>query len=135
MKSTLTSFGPTIHSSGRLPAPLNSHVGRLRTVNTIAIQIERFVDDHQPGFVECRLVDALGRSHLFIEKIPVVTTANIWSDSSYPQVGVIACEIESESIDGEGRTLSYVNTERPWTVESTEGVTRFVVLSSQVVRQ
>ena len=104
-------------------------------MNAIAIQIERFVDDHQPGFVECRLVDALGRSHLFIEKIPVVTTADIWSDSSYPQVGAIACEIESESIDVQGRALSHVNTGRPWSIESAEGVTRFVVLSFQVVRQ
>lgn len=114
---------------------MNSHVGRLKPVNAIAIQIERFVDDHQPGFVECRLVDAHGLSHLFVEKIPVVTAANIWSHSSYPQIGAIACEIESESIDAEGRMIAHVNTVQPWSVESTEGLTRFVVLASQVVRK
>jgi len=104
-------------------------------VNAIAIEIERFVDEHQPGFVECSLVDALGCSHHFIEKIPIVTTVDIWSDSTFPQAGSIACEVESVSIDAEGRAVSHVNTARPWSVESTEGVTRFVVLSSQVVRQ
>lgn len=103
-------------------------------MKAISIQIERFVDDDQPGFVECRLVDADGRSHMFIEKLPVVTSLNLWSDSSYPQAGTIACEIESESVDVAGRKLAQVNTERPWGVESTEGVSRFLVLSSQVVR-
>lgn len=101
----------------------------------ISVQIERFVDEHQPGFVECRLVDADGRSHQFIEKLPIVTSANLWSDSSYPQAGTIACEIESESIDAAGRRLVQVSTERPWSVESTEGISRFLVLSSQVVQR
>jgi len=104
-------------------------------VTAVSIQIERFIDDHQPGFVECRLVDAFGRSHLFVEKIPIVTAANLWSDSSYPQAGEIACEILSESIDATGRKLAHVNTDRPWSVESTEGVSSFVVLTSQVVQQ
>ena len=103
-------------------------------MTVISIQIERFIDDHQPGFVECRLVDANGQSHMFIEKLPIVTSANLWADSSYPQAGTIACEIESESIDAAGRKLVQVSTERPWAVESTEGVSRFFVLSSQVVR-
>jgi len=104
-------------------------------VTAISIQIERFVDDHQPGFVECRLVDAFGRSHLFVEKLPIVTAADLWSDSSYPQAGEITCEIVSESVDAAGRKLVQVNTDRPWSVESTEGVSSFVVLTSQMVQQ
>ena len=34
----------------------------------IAIQIVRFVDTNQPGFVECSLRDAAGREHFFVEK-------------------------------------------------------------------
>ena len=103
-----------------------------KSVTTISVQIERFVDDHQPGFVECLLVDALGQSHLFIEKVPIVTTANLRSDSSYPQMGTIACEVELELSDEQGRNLLRVSTERPWSVESTEGISCFWVLSSQV---
>lgn len=101
---------------------------------TISVQIERFVDDHQPGFVECRLVDASGRSHLFVEKVTVVTTLNLGPHSSYPLVGTIGCEVESKLSDDEGRELVHVNTERPWGVESTEGISRFLVLSAQVVQ-
>jgi hypothetical protein len=104
-------------------------------VTAVIIQIEKFVDDHQPGFVECRLVDAFGQSHLFVEKVPIVTVANLRSDRPYPQAGEIACEIVSESFDAAGRKLVEVNTDRPWSVESTEGVSSFVVLTSQVVKQ
>lgn len=100
----------------------------------LAVQIERFVDDHFPGFVECRLTDAFGRLHLFIEKIPVVTTENLWSDSAYPCVGTIECEVESSLIDEQGRELSWVNTGHPWSIESTEGISSFLVLSSQVAQ-
>jgi hypothetical protein len=51
----------------------------------VTVQISRFVDEHQPGFVECILMDALGESHLFVEKVPVVSTDDLWSTSSYPQ--------------------------------------------------
>lgn len=104
-------------------------------MTAIAIQIERFVDDYQPGFVECRLVDAEGLSHLFVEKLPIVSAEDLWSNSLYPQPGAIACDVEEEWIDKSGRSLAKVNTERPWSVESTTGATRFVVLSSQVVRR
>lgn len=107
----------------------------LEIMIAVTVQIERFVDDHFPGFVECRLVDALGYSHLFIEKVPVVTTENLGSDSSYPCAGTIACEVESELSDEQGRKLLRVNTGRPWSVESTEGLSSFLVLSSQVVSQ
>jgi hypothetical protein len=101
-------------------------------VLALSIQIERFVNDHQPGFVECRLVDVFGRSHLFVEKVPVVTTAHLGPGSTYPCAGQIACEVESASNDAQGRKLLQVNTGRPWGVESTGGVSSFWVLSAQV---
>jgi hypothetical protein len=98
----------------------------------LSIQIDRFVDDHQPGFVECSLIDAHGTRHLFLEKVPVVTAEHLWSDSTYPSPGVIACRIERELKDQTGQTLLQVNTELPWHVESTTGETRFVVQIGQV---
>ena len=104
-------------------------------MHAISIVITRFVNEHQPGFVECTLLDALSQPHFFVEKVPVVTTEDLWSNSSYPRLGIIACEVESEWNDETGRTLVRVNTERPWGVESIAGATQFVVLSSQIVRK
>src|SRR5512139_346408 len=89
-------------------------VGRTEIVTAVTVQIERFVDEYQPGFVECRLVDAEGQSHLFIEKVPIVSTEDLWSTSTYPVAGAIACEVEAEWKDSQGRALLKVSTERPW---------------------
>jgi hypothetical protein len=99
----------------------------------VSIQITRFVDPGQPGFVECVLIDAHGKSHAFIEKVPVVTHLDLWSDSTYPVADFIACEIEAELVDSSGRALARINTERPWGMESSTGETHFVVLASQLV--
>lgn len=94
----------------------------------LAVKIVRFVDEHQPGFVECELADIEGRIHRFIEKIPVVTRADLWSDSTYPQPGVIRCELLEMWSDAEGRQVARVSTERPWAITSTEGLHEFVVV-------
>jgi hypothetical protein len=98
----------------------------------LAVEISRFIDEHQPGFVECALVDAHGFRHLFHEKSPVVSEENLLSTSQYPRPGVIACEVQEQWQDAEGRSLVQVTTERPFGVESTSGQSRFVVLSSQL---
>lgn len=103
-------------------------------MTAVAISIECFVDEHQPGFVECRLVDAHGQSHLFVEKAPVVSSEDLGPASVYPRPGVIGCVVEAEWTDAQGRALARVDTERPWSVASTTGATRFVVLASQIVR-
>jgi hypothetical protein len=99
----------------------------------VAVSIIRFVDEHQPGFVECELTDAFGQTHSFVEKVPIVTVENLWSDSIYPRAGGISCEVKQEWQDDAGRSLVKVDTERPWRVESTAGATTFVVLSSQML--
>ena len=98
----------------------------------VNVQISRFVDAHQPGFVECVLVDASGRSHVIVEKVPVVSDEDLWSTSAYPRPGFIACEIEEEWVDEDGQALVRVSTARPWSIESSTGQTEFVVLASQV---
>ncbi len=103
-------------------------------MTAVAVEITRFVDEWQPGIVECTLVDAQGKPHKFIEKVPIVTEEPLWSDSNYPCAGVIACEVEAEFTDSAGRALARIDTERPYSVESSTGETKFVVLASQVVR-
>jgi hypothetical protein len=98
----------------------------------VTIEITRFVDEYQPGIVECTLIDALGQTHMFIEKAPIVSDKNLWTTSSYPCSGTIDCEIEDEWKNAEGASLVRINTERPWHVESTTGENRFTVFSSQM---
>jgi hypothetical protein len=96
----------------------------------LAIEISRLIDDYFPGFVECTLVDAHGVRHLFHEKSPIVSNENLQATSQYPQPGVIRCEILDKWEDTEGRSLVQVTTERPDGVESTSGLSCFVVLPS-----
>ena len=97
------------------------------------IQIERYVDSAFPGFVECAFVDAHGREHRFVEKVPVVTLEALHEGSEYPRIGQVACEIESSWVADDGRALSRVTTQRPWGIESDEGVSEFE-LTTQVLR-
>ena len=40
---------------------------------SISVQIVRFVDGHQPGLVECELIDAEGRRHIIVDKYLLVS--------------------------------------------------------------
>ena len=99
---------------------------------SLLVQIDRFVDEHQPGFVECSLVDASGKKHTFIEKSPIVSTEHLFFASEYPKPGLIACQVEQEFLGATGENLVQVNTNLPWHVESVVGETQFVVLKNQV---
>jgi hypothetical protein len=96
-------------------------------VPILPIQILRFVDEHQPGFVECAFRDANGAEHRFVEKAPVVSLENLSSSSVYPRAGALACEVEATWVANDGHALSRISTERPWGIESTEGLWQFVV--------
>jgi hypothetical protein len=99
----------------------------------VAVRITRFVDDHFPGFVECELIDAAGSSHIFVEKVAVVTTEALGSSSCYPCEGVIDCNVLAQWANADGVWHSRIDTSTPWGVESSAGVTEFVVASSQIV--
>ena len=96
------------------------------------VEIVRFVDSHQPGFVECAITDAQGSKHLFVEKLPVVTVEALSENSSYPRRGTIQCVLLERWRDATGTELVSVDTSKPWSIESTAGQTRFEVLASQV---
>ncbi len=66
---------------------------------SVAIEIVRYTDDHQPGWVECRLRDVHGHDWLFVEKVPLVTSAYLDIDSDYPRPGSIGVTVLKRSGD------------------------------------
>ncbi|MDI3282264.1 hypothetical protein [Polyangium sp. 15x6] len=94
----------------------------------VQVQIVRFADDAQPGWVECHLIDAHGRRWSFLEKVPVVTLAPLDEQSEYPQPGIVACEVLTRR-----GGIARIDTAQPWAIESTEGETQFDVQESLLV--
>jgi hypothetical protein len=102
----------------------------------LQVQIVRFVKEYQPPIVEAQLVDSNGRRcHTFVDKVPIFT--DDWPDSnshcSHPVA--IRCELLSQWWEAQGRENSRVTTEKPDAVDSTAGISRFEVLSSQLVNE
>ena len=60
---------------------------------SVRVEIARYTDGHQPGFVECRLTDADGRVWSFEEKVPVVCDEDLDAGSRYPRPGSVGCAI------------------------------------------
>jgi|SRR5450631_1847617 hypothetical protein len=100
----------------------------------IKVTIVRYISDEpQPGIVECQLEDAHGHQWSFVEKTAIVSTQNLDAQATYPQEGVIACEMLQRSLDGARREVIRVDTERPWHIESVEGETKFDVLPESLI--
>jgi hypothetical protein len=102
-------------------------------MHTLAVEIVRFVDDHQPGWVECEFVDAEGRRHTIVDKVPILSLEPLEATSKYPQAGFVQCEVLNRWEDDKGRKLARISTARPIDIESTEGLSEFVVLSAQLI--
>ena len=102
------------------------------TVNNLAVEIVRYVRDDQPGWVACEFMDAEGRRHTIVDKVPVVSSEMLDASSQYPRPGFVGCTVLREWRDVNGRDLARVSTETPRWIESTEGLTEFVVLSRQL---
>jgi hypothetical protein len=99
----------------------------------VRVNISRYGDDSFPGWVEFRLVDALGHEHVFEEKVPVVAKADLNAAGSYPQSGVIACVVLGRSESDDGRQLVHIDMQTPWGIESVAGRSRFDVFPEQLV--
>ena len=80
----------------------------------IRAQIVRWVSDDFPGFVECRFVDTLSREWSVIEKLPVVTDADLRSSSQFPQPALIALEVVGGGQDDAGREIAEITTVTPF---------------------
>jgi hypothetical protein len=77
-------------------------------------------------------VDAEGKEHRFLEKVPVVTARALDARSQYPQPGFIACQVVSPQLTA-GQEVVCVDTERPWGIQSSEGRSRFHVRPDQLI--
>lgn len=98
----------------------------------IKVSITSWLDDHQPGWVECELRDYAGVVHVFREKAPVVSSMVLGRDSHFPLPGVIACSVAGRR-STDGREVVSVSTRLPWGVESTTGRSQFDVDSRCLV--
>lgn len=99
----------------------------------IKVTIERFTDEHNPGWVTCSFVDAAGLLHLFEEKVPVVSEEDLDANSEYPRPGTIGCQVISVRWAADGREIVLVDTEKPWAIESKAGGSRFEIHRDQLL--
>jgi hypothetical protein len=91
----------------------------------LRVQIVRFVDkEPQPGIVESRFCDAHGVVHSIVDKVPIFTTAALWSDSEYPQPGSVGCKVLQRICDSHAPNFARITT---WGVETTNGESEFVI--------
>jgi hypothetical protein len=92
----------------------------------------RFVQDHQPPIVACDFDDAEGHHHTLVDKVLIFRSEWLSPDSKYPQPGSVRCEILGRWRDVSGRELVRITIEKPDHVESTKGLSEFLVVSSQL---
>jgi hypothetical protein len=92
----------------------------------LRVHIVRFVDEEpQPGLVESQFRDARGEIHSIIDKVPMFTSAALWSDSEYPQAGFIECSV-LERMLGPSGNLARISIE-PYHYELTSEGSEFVI--------
>jgi hypothetical protein len=101
-------------------------------LKAIRIKITSFISDDQPGFVECKFNDAWNKGHTVQDKVPIVTEKYLDANSDYPQDGIIACEIIKQWVDADGRKIVTVSTEKPWAVDTIDGLKEFDILEEQL---
>jgi hypothetical protein len=98
----------------------------------LVVQIVRYIShEPQPGIVACEFADAENRIHTLIDKVPIFSVNHLDETDSYPQSGCVRCEVSSTWRDEEGHELAKITTNRDG-VESTEGLSEFVVLTKQL---
>jgi hypothetical protein len=93
----------------------------------VRVTIEAFIDEYQPGIVECSLQDVHGKVWKFIEKVPVVSLEDLWSDSEYPRTGAVECKVLRRDPDSRGLPTITIQT-----IESVEGNAVFEVFEDQL---
>ena len=103
-----------------------------RVMQNLPVRIVRFVGNHKPGWVACDLVDAEGRRHVFIDKVPIFTIEPLDAGSDYPKPGIVRCKVLKRWQDEKGLELVRVSTTSPDGVESTEGLGEFTVLADLI---
>jgi hypothetical protein len=100
-------------------------------MHAVGVSITEYVSDDQPGWVRCSFTDAAGREWQFVEKAPVVSSANLTAQSAYPELGQIRCRVLSRSA-AHGMPTARIDTSDPWGIESVDGNSEFEVFVDQL---
>jgi hypothetical protein len=100
---------------------------------SLKISIVRFVSNDQANWVEGKFHDAWNYEFTVHEKVPIITTEDLDAISIYPRPGYIACTLIKQSTDQEGRIIMTINTEKPYGVETIDGISQFDVLPEQLI--
>jgi hypothetical protein len=102
---------------------------------SIRISITRYVveDPTPPGVVEAEFIDVHGRKHCFFAKTVYLSIEDLYSTSTYPRPGVLSCEIIDYRRDESGQEIIVVDTNEPWYIASTDGLTQFEVAPASLV--
>ena len=88
-------------------------------------------DEPIPGWVEVEFVDADGLPRILEDKPPIFGGPDLAPDTAYPVDVLVACETLGPAGD-DGRVL--ISTERPCGTTTAAGLSEFVVLEEQLVR-
>jgi hypothetical protein len=96
----------------------------------LRLQIVRFVDEHQPGFVDCEFTDADGQPHTIIDKVPVVSLEYLDARSTYPRPGAVRCQVLEQWRRADGVKVSRISLSDG--IETVDGRSEFVVAASEV---
>jgi hypothetical protein len=80
-----------------------------KTMHNLAVQIVRFVDSYNPGWVECEFVDAAGRLHVLRDKVPIFTAEDLDANSKYPALGSVDSEVVERYQVENGHNLGQLN--------------------------
>jgi hypothetical protein len=90
----------------------------------VRAQAIRWVDDSFPGWIEVRVVDAAGRDHRMVDKVPVLTMLDIRSDTSFP--AELWIDADATDIDGDRITARF-----RW-VDTQEGLNELIIAATDV---
>jgi hypothetical protein len=110
-------------------------VSRETKIYYLQVTITRFVDKHPPGIIECEFEDSQGKTHTVVEKFPIVTSEDLWEDSLYPRPGLLRCQVVDKIAGRVEPELVRITTEEPDHVETTEGLSTFIVLADQLLEE
>ena len=93
----------------------------------LSVQIVRQVDKRQPELVACEFMDAEGRCHTFEDRVPLFSDETAASVMAFPRPGIVRCEELQRWRDTKGRELVRVNTSKPDSLVTAEGLCEFTV--------
>lgn len=68
-----------------------------------------------------------------MEKGPIVSANTLTPETLYPQSGQVECQILTEHIDSNNRTVLTIDISFPFAMETEDGQVKFDVFADQVV--